>query len=73
MDNILFKQIRLTLGLGQVEFAKLLGISASYVAMIDAERRAVSNNVENRVREKVDAELIERVRELIDLRQSLGK
>ena len=73
MNRDLFKHTRLALGLGQVEFAKLLGISASYVAMIDAGRREVSDNVERLVREKVDSELINQVKTLIDLRQSLGK
>lgn len=73
MSRDLFKQIRLTLGLGQVEFAKLLGISSSYVAMIDAGRREVSDNVERLVREKVDSELINQVKTLIDLKQSLEK
>lgn len=71
MDRDLFKQIRLTLNLGQVEFAKLLGISASYVAMIDAGRREVSDNVERLVREKVDSELINHVKTLIELRELL--
>lgn len=68
MDNILFKQIRLSLGMGQVEFAKLLGISASYVAMIETGRRLITPKIENKVREEVDEELIQQVDKLLNLR-----
>mgnify|MGYP001412457444 CR=1 FL=1 len=68
MDHVLFKQIRVTLGLGQVEFAEMLEISASYVAMIETGRRLITPKIENKVREEVDEELIQQVDKLLNLR-----
>ena len=73
MDNILFKQIRLSLGMGQVEFAKMLGISQSYVGMIETGRRIPTDGIVRRLKEEVDPELIRQVDELLNLRFTLQK
>lgn len=73
MDNILFKQIRLSLGMGQVEFAKMLGISQSYVGMIETGRRIPTDGIVRRLKKEVDPELIRQVDELLNLRFTLQK
>lgn len=73
MDNILFKQIRLSLGMGQVEFAKMLGISQSYVGMIETGRRIPTDEIVRRLKKEVDPELIRQVDELLNLRFTLQK
>lgn len=73
MDNILFKQIRLSLGMGQVEFAEMLGISQSYVGMIETGRRIPTDEIVRRLKKEVDPELIRQVDELLNLRFTLQK
>lgn len=73
MDNILFKQIRLTLGMGQSEFAKMLGVSQSYVGMIETGRRIPTDRIIQKLKKEVDPELIRQVDELLNLRFTLEK
>lgn len=73
MDNILFKQIRLTLGMGQNEFARMLGISQSYVGMIETGRRIPTDRIIQKLKKEVDHDLIQQVDELLNLRFTLEK
>ena len=73
MDNILFKQIRLTLGMGQIEFAKMLGVSQSYVGMIETGRRIPTDRIIQKLKKEVDHDLIQQVDELLNLRFTLEK
>lgn len=73
MNHLLFKQIRLALGLNQKQFSRLLGLSRSYVSMIERGERVVTHDILRKIRKEVDADLIRRVDELLRLRLSIQK
>jgi len=72
MNFILFRQIRLMLGLTQREFGEMLGISQAYVGLIETGHRIPTDRIIGRLREEVDADLIDKVDELLNLKITLG-
>ena len=72
MDYILFKQIRLTLDLNQSQFGKLLGVSRSYVSMMETNRRIIPEDIAKTVKQKVDSDLIIQIEELLNAKLSLS-
>lgn len=73
MNHIIFRQIRLALGLTQTQFSRLLGLSRSYVSMIERGERALTDDIVRKIKKEVDADLIKHVDELVSLRFSLNK
>lgn len=72
MDYILFKQIRLTLDLNQSQFGKLLGVSRTYVSMMETNRRIIPGDIAKTVKQKVDSDLIIQIEELLNAKLSLS-
>lgn len=71
MSIDLFRKIRHILGFTQQEYAEFLGISQAYVGMIETGRRIPSDRVIGKLRQEVDADLIEKIDELINLKVTL--
>jgi len=73
MDHILLRQIRLTLGLNQSQFGELLGISRTYISMLETGRRNINDDITDRVKKEVDRDLIKHVDDLVNMRFTLEK
>lgn len=66
MDRELFVKIRKLNGYTQYEFAALLGLSRSHVAKIEIGERALSQTVEDKVREHFGTKHIREVRAILN-------
>lgn len=65
MDASLFRFVRQSKGLTQEEFAKLLGVSRTYVCLIETGVKPVSYNVRLKLCGLVGDEYIERCRQFL--------